>query len=53
MLARLQQPHLSVYTNTKSNEVAKASTYKERVKADRIVMLAMLVITIIGAVLTS
>lgn len=50
MIANIQQPTITAFYNAREKKVAKPSTYKQRVIADRIVMLMMLLGTIAFAV---
>lgn len=53
MIANVQQTATTSFYQVREKQVAKPSTYKQRVMADRIVMLLMLVTTIVLAVVTA
>lgn len=53
MIANLNQSVSATIYNAREKKVAQPSTYKERVIADRIVMLVMLLVTIAYAVITA
>ena len=53
MIANLNQSVSAAFYNVRERKVAKPSTYKQRVIADRIVMLVMLLATIAFAVVTA
>lgn len=51
MIANLHQSATAAFYSTHETKTAKPSTYKERVAADRILMMMMLVATIIVAIM--
>lgn len=53
MIVNIQQSAAGVFHNVREKKVAKPSTYKQRVIADRIVMAIMLLGTIAFAVITT
>jgi len=53
MIANIHQSTASTFYNVREKKVAQPSTYKQRVMADRIAMLIMLLITVIFAVITA
>lgn len=53
MIANIHQTATSAFYNVREKKVAKPSTYKQRVIADRIVMGLMFLGTIALAVITS
>ncbi len=53
MIANVQQAANALFYGVREKQVAKPSTYKQRVVADRVVMLLMLVATIIFAAITA
>ncbi len=53
MIINIHEITNGTFDHVRETEIAKPSTYKERVFADRIVMLAMLIGTIIMAVVIS
>lgn len=53
MIANVQQAATTLFYGAREKQVAKPSTYKQRVVADRIAMLLMLVATIIFAAITA
>lgn len=53
MIANIQQSTSAAFYNAREKKVTKPSTYKERVIADRIVMLIMLIGTIAFAAITA
>jgi hypothetical protein len=52
MIIKLAIP-FTTYARHRQEKVVKPITYKERVKADRLVMVILLLMTIAGAILTS
>ncbi|MGV3546490.1 MAG: hypothetical protein ACO1N4_05460 [Pedobacter sp.] len=53
MIANIQQSTSAAFYNAREKKVAKPSTYRERVIADRIVMVLMLLATILFAAFTA
>lgn len=53
MIADIHQTTASTFYNVREKKVVQPSTYKQRVIADRIVMLIMFLITIVFAVITA
>jgi len=53
MIANIQQSTSAAFYNAREKKVAKPSTYRERVIADRIVMALMLLATILFAAFTA
>jgi len=53
MIANLNQSVSTAFYNVRERKVAKPSTYKQRVVADRIVMFMMLLGTIAFAVISA
>lgn len=53
MIANAHHSTAAAFYKVREKKKAKPSTYQQRVKADRIVMLAMFLITIVFAALTA
>lgn len=53
MIANIHQSTASAFYNVRDKKVAQPSTYKQRVIADRLAMLIMLLVTIVFAVITA
>lgn len=53
MIVNLHQSAAAAFYNTREKKSTKPSSYKERVIADRIIMLIMLIATIIFAIVSA